>query len=91
MVRAKFNLSQVKQISYQYSGSVVDGDAGKTSTSSKILVFSAVYDDGTPENQRFAKSTPSGSIEMAVDNPSALEQFEIGKSYYIDFTPVSAA
>lgn len=87
MVRAKFTLHLIKQISYQHGGSVVDGDPSKTTTGGRTLVFSAAYDDGTPENQRFSKATPSGSIEMLVDNPEALKQFEIGKSYYLDFTP----
>ena len=90
MVRAKFNLHQVKQISYQHGGSLSEGDEQKTIKSGRILVFGAVYDDGTPENQRFSKSTPSGTIEMQVDNPSALEWFEIGKSYYVDFVPTQA-
>lgn len=50
----------------------------------------AVYDDGTPENQRFATSTPSGSLEMLVTNEAALAQLELGKAYYLDISPVEA-
>ena len=46
---------------------------------------------GRPEDQRFSKATPSGSLRMQVDNPAALEQFEPGKAYYLDFTPVPEA
>jgi hypothetical protein len=46
--------------------------------------FFAVCNDGTPENDRFHKYTPSGSIRIAVDNPSVV--FEPGKFYYVDFT-----
>lgn len=46
--------------------------------------FTAMYDDGTPENQRFAKATPVGRLTMTVDNPDVT--FEPGKSYYLDFT-----
>ncbi len=49
--------------------------------------FDTQYDEDTPENQRFTKYTPWGSIEMGIDNPAALEQFEVGKNYYIDFSP----
>lgn len=53
----------------------------------RTLKFQPQYDTSIPEDQRFAKATPSGFIEMYVDNPAALEQFELGKQYYIDFTP----
>jgi len=57
------------------------------SSTAKKLVFQPEYDTSIPEDQRFAKATPSGRFEMTVDNPSALEQFELGKTYYVDFAP----
>jgi hypothetical protein len=70
MVRAKFRLQSVKQ--YEYGG--------------KQFEFVAAYDDGIEENRRFSKATPSGSLLMTVDNPPAAEFFELGKSYYLDFS-----
>ena len=55
------------------------------------LKFSTVYDPSIPEDQRFCKATPSGSAEFLVDNPAAVAQIELGKDYYLDFTPVPAA
>lgn len=52
----------------------------------KTLKFATQYDAAIPEDQRFQKATPSGSIEMLVDNPVALQQFDLGKAYYVDFT-----
>lgn len=51
--------------------------------------FMAVYDETLPEDQRFAKATPSGSLTITVDNPAV--SFEPGKSYYLDFTPAEAS
>jgi hypothetical protein len=48
------------------------------------LVFRACYDNSIPEHQRFQKATPTGLIELFVDNPSAITQFELGKYYYFD-------
>ncbi len=56
------------------------------SAPSRVYEFYAAYDDGTPENERFAKTTPSGKIEITVDNPAVV--LEPGKDYYVDFTPV---
>lgn len=46
--------------------------------------FTAVMDNDTPENQRFAKSTPSGVLKMAVDNPDV--DLLVGQAYYLDLT-----
>lgn len=73
MVRCKFMLVEVR--SHHWT------------SNAKTLVFSPQYDTSVPEDQRFAKATPSGRFEMQVDNPLALEQFELGKNYYFDATP----
>lgn len=51
--------------------------------------FSAEYDTSVPEDQRYARYTPSGELRLAVDNPNV--SFEPGISYYLDFTPVEQA
>jgi hypothetical protein len=55
---------------------------------SKKVYLTPVTDDGIPENARFHKYTPSGSIEMMIDNPSAADQFKPQQEIYVDFTPV---
>lgn len=50
------------------------------------LRFECRYDDSIPEDRRFQKATPTGVIEMQIDNPMALGQFKVGESYYVDFT-----
>jgi hypothetical protein len=49
-------------------------------------VLVAQYDPELPEDVRYSKATPSGRIEMQVDNPPARAFFKPGKAYYIDFT-----
>jgi hypothetical protein len=71
-VRAKFQLQEVT--------------SNYWNKESKTLVFRANYDQNIPEDQRFAKATPSGEFKMLVDNPAALEVLEIGKYYYLDLT-----
>ena len=75
MVRAKMTLQAVTE----YPGGM------------KCLKFYTQYDPSLPEDQRFSKATQSGSIEMHVDNPKALEQFKLGEAYYVDFSPAPAA
>lgn len=51
----------------------------------KTLRFETRYDDTIPEDLRFQKATPSGHVELQIDNPAALEQFALGEDYYVDF------
>lgn len=69
-VRAKFYVHEVTE--YQGGG--------------KKVVLNAMYDDGLPENKRFNKASPSGTLEVWIDNPPAAAKFTPGKRFYLDFT-----
>ncbi|UAK24331.1 hypothetical protein [Sphingomonas nostoxanthinifaciens] len=74
-VRAKFNCFAVLKQE--------DGEG-------RVVKFHTVYSEEVQsEDGRFTKATPWGSLEMLVDNPDAALQFEVGKSYYLDFTPAA--
>lgn len=55
----------------------------------RTLVFQPVYGNGDPnhENTKFWEASPSGEIRLGVVNQEAWKNFELGKEYYIDFTP----
>jgi hypothetical protein len=40
------------------------------------------------ENKEWSKWTPCGQLSMTINNPGALDAFEVGKDYYLDFTQV---
>lgn len=44
-----------------------------------------VYEDGIPENAKFAKATPSGDMTMDISNPAAAIQMKPGKFYKVLF------
>lgn len=69
-VRAKFTVRAVKMYSNNFGE----------------VELVALHDTSTPENQRFTKATPNGTLTMSIDNPPALEQFKPGKTFYVDFT-----
>lgn len=50
--------------------------------------LSPVY-SGSPENEQFYKWTPGGNISLSTVNGAAFGAFEVGKEYYVDFTPAS--
>ena len=37
----------------------------------------------------FGKFTPAGSIELQIQNDDVSKQFEVGKEYLVDFTPIN--
>lgn len=59
--------------------------AKNQSESGYTLIFEPVT-SGSAENDSFYKWTPWGKLEMGTVNPEAAEQFEPGKTYYLDFT-----
>lgn len=72
-VRAKFRCISVTQYSSDPDGM-------------KQYRFQAMYSPEVPEDQRYSKYTPSGSLEMTVDNSSV--EFIVGADYYLDFSEV---
>lgn len=51
-----------------------------------MLHLGVLYDPNAEEDRKFTKATPWGEAKLAIDNPSALEFFQPGHSYYLDFT-----
>ncbi|MDN3356097.1 hypothetical protein [Actinomadura sp. DC4] len=89
-VRAKFYCSTVEQASDKpvETSHYVDGKLQPSGefTWPRTYRFNAQYDMSVPEDQRYAKASPSGELRIQVDNPAV--SFEPGKAYYLDFTPV---
>ena len=50
--------------------------------------LTARYDDTIPEDIRYNEATPNAKADLSITNAAAAEFFEIGKSYYADFTRV---
>jgi hypothetical protein len=75
MIRAKFKVSEVRQHAWHPTG--------------RTIVLEPQYDSSIEEDRRYATATPSGRIEMFVDNTKAIAALTIGTFFYIDFTPVA--
>lgn len=85
-VRAKFQCTSITHLlGYEHNR-----ETNQTETvAMRSVHMSPVYGNGDPnhENTKFWKSSPSGSLELNIVNAAAADQFEVGKSYYLDFTP----
>ncbi len=92
-VRAKFTYNGHETALYNsYPHKKDDGSADYSKpvpVEMRSLKFSPVFGNGDPnhENTKFWSASPSGEIKLGTVNPEAWSQFELGKSYYVDFTP----
>lgn len=76
-VRAKFKVFNIER----------SKDADPAGVWAKVEM-QAAYNDGDPSNASWSKWTPSAQCTMFITNPSAVDAFEVGKFYFVDFTPV---
>ena len=90
-VRAKFKVEEVR---CSQTTRYIDPKKGYEADNvekveMRTIVMSPIYGNGDPnhENTKFWNASPSGKIELGTINPAAWRQFELGKEYYIDFTP----
>lgn len=74
--RAKFRCSKIE-------------DFGNGSKLVHLAVVCLSDAEKSPENKSFTRWTPSGTIQMQIDNPAASCQFEPQKYYYVDFSEAS--
>ncbi|WP_316184761.1 MULTISPECIES: hypothetical protein [unclassified Bradyrhizobium] len=83
MVRAKFFVEDIRH------NDVPGTDQYATITMKPVF---GTYADGDVEgtNKSWSKWTPSGQLSITITNPDAIDAFEKGKAYYLDFTPVAA-
>lgn len=61
------------------------------SKSGEVLTMHAVAaskypEDGSDEDNTFAKFSPGASLTISIANPSLWGQFKFGDKYYLDFT-----
>lgn len=85
-MRAKMYVSMVQE---SFWGEV--GEDGKRAKSQETLTMSAVAaskypDDGSDEDNTYAKFSPGANLNINIANPALWEKFEFGQKYYVDFT-----
>ena len=74
-MRAKMYISSIEQFGAQ-----------------EVLKLNAVGaksypEDGSDEDNTYAKFSPSASLSLAIANPALIGKFKPGEKYYVDFTP----
>lgn len=44
-------------------------------------------EDGSDENNTYAKFSPSATFQLHLANPDLVGKFAVGDTFYVDFTP----
>lgn len=52
------------------------------------VVFETRYDIDIAEDQAFTKYTPSGRLDVIIDNPKVTDQLKVGDNVYLDITKI---
>lgn len=74
-MRAKFAVANVEKL-----------ETGERVTFRAVGKSGAYPDDGSDEDNSFAKYTPSADLTIYIANPALFGKFEVGQKYYADFT-----
>jgi len=78
-------------------GSVSPTCQHEGNTTQERLVFHGVAksgsypEDGSDEDNTFARFSPSVLVDLVLANPALIGKFELGQTFYVDFTPVEPA
>lgn len=77
LMRAKMKVSEVVATEY-----------GETIKAAPVCGDKPFGKDGESEDNTFARFTPSGSLQLTVNNPDLLSKIKPGQAFYVDFTLV---
>lgn len=78
IARCKF---QVTNILPSYPGAPPDSTA-------KRVRFETRYDNTVDEDKAFTKYTPSGALDVVIDNPAITDNLRVGQHVYLDIVPI---
>lgn len=78
-MRAKFRVADVQSF----------GDSERV-TFTAVSKSTAYPQDGSDEDNSFARFTPQADLVMTIQNPDLLGKFKIGQRYYADFSPAGS-
>jgi hypothetical protein len=80
-MRAKVRISHIdRQFAEQYGQ--------ETLYMHPVAKSSGYPEDGSDENNTYAKFSPSGAFQLTIQNPALLGKFAVDEEYYVDFSKV---
>lgn len=82
-VRAKMAVNEIRR----YRGSNYNPETKSyDACEMQAVKLNAVSAGNNEEDNTFAAATPSASVDISITNPNTVGFFELGKTYFVDFT-----
>lgn len=81
-MRAKLQVGFVQEHFYG-----PDKSKSMETLSMHAVAASKYPEDGSDEDNTFAKFSPGANLSINIANPALFGQFKVGDKYYVDFTP----
>lgn len=57
-------------------------------STAKRVVLETRYDNTIAEDRAFTKYTPTGRLDVVIDNPSVTDELKVGDFVYVDITKI---
>lgn len=70
------------------TGITKHGETSETVVFTPVAKSTSYPEDGSDEDNTFAKFSPSGRFELTIANPALVGKFAIGDKFYVDFSPI---
>lgn len=84
-MRAKMRVSEINKLANS------EGETVQEKLSMNAVGPNSRYpDDGSDEDNTYARFSPMASFAITIANPALFGQFEVGQKYYVDFTEAPA-
>jgi hypothetical protein len=80
-MRAKLRVGFVQEHFYG-----PDGEKSMETLNMHAVAASKYPEDGSDENNTYAKFSPGANLSINIANPNLFGQFKVGQSLYVDFT-----
>lgn len=81
-MRAKMYITAVQ--AHEFNGKVT----GETVHFAAVGKSGSYPDDGSDEDNTFARWTPNADAHFSIQNPALFGQYKVGQKFYFDVTPV---
>lgn len=84
-VRAKMRCTERKEVCWSQAEKLAENESNVSAVHVKLQpVYS---NDPASPNFSWSQASPSGELNLMITNPAAHEQFKVGGTYFVDFTP----
>lgn len=80
-MRAKLQVGFVQEHFYG-----TDKEKSGETLNMHAVAASKYPEDGSDEDNTFAKYSPSADLKIYIANPALFGKFEVGQKFYVDFT-----